>query len=232
MAKRHIEPISGERHVYTVRQGGTMDGTNCRSPMGCGMNREGAIEQSWQSNRAVRMENVGQTDVVDPWLSDGRNNFRNIKEIVASVVTPGMSDGEKARALWYQQIRHRYHLAGGGTDLGDPGKGVQRLRPASVREGRQSDDVGRPVEAGADWKGAPVRLVGHAIAQVHYDGGFGTQDGWRLRQDLSKRARQRDAGERLVLACDYDLVRRTHTMGLLEGTRHRCARDEGTARCS
>ena len=32
--------------------------------MGCGINREGAIEQSWQSNRAVRMENVGQTDVV------------------------------------------------------------------------------------------------------------------------------------------------------------------------
>jgi hypothetical protein len=84
-----IAGAGGEKHTYIVVHGGTMDGTNCRSPMGCGMNREGAIEQSWQSNRAVRMENVGQTDVVDPWLSDGRNNFRNIKEIVASVVTPG-----------------------------------------------------------------------------------------------------------------------------------------------
>ena len=86
VTKRHVEKIGTAEHKYTVVHGGTMDGTNCRSPMGCGMNREGAIEQTWQSNRAVRMENMGQTDVVDPWLTDGRNNFRNIKEIVASVM--------------------------------------------------------------------------------------------------------------------------------------------------
>src|SRR5947209_4534593 len=101
--KSHVEDLTTGEHKYVVVHGGTMDGTNCRSPMGCGMNREGAIEQTWQSNRAVRMENVGETDIVDPWLSNGRNNFRDIKEIVASAVTPGMSDGEKARALWYQQ---------------------------------------------------------------------------------------------------------------------------------
>src|SRR5436309_1394040 len=107
--RSHVETIVSGEHKYVVVHGGTMDGTNCRSPMGCGMNREGAIEQSWQSNRAVRLENVGRTDVVDPWLSNGRNNFRTIKQMVAAAVTPGMSDGEKARALWYQQIRHRYH---------------------------------------------------------------------------------------------------------------------------
>src|SRR5262245_16862420 len=87
--KSHVEQIAGTgggEHRYTVVHGGTMDGTNTRTPMGTGMNREGAIEQSWQSNRVVRMENVGQTDVVDPWLFNGRNSFRNIKEIVASVV--------------------------------------------------------------------------------------------------------------------------------------------------
>src|SRR5262245_62451800 len=89
VTKSHVENITIGEYKYIVVHGGTMDGTNCRSPMGCGMNREGAIEQTWQSNRAVRMENVGQTDLVDPWLSDGRNSFRNIKEIVASVVTLG-----------------------------------------------------------------------------------------------------------------------------------------------
>src|SRR6478609_4621313 len=69
VAKGHVENIATAEHKYTVVHGGTVDGTNCRSPMGCGMNREGAIEQTWQSNRAVRMENVGQTDAVDPWLS-------------------------------------------------------------------------------------------------------------------------------------------------------------------
>ena len=44
--KRHVETITAGRHVYTVRQGGTMDGTNCRSPVGVGMsdNRPGGRE--------------------------------------------------------------------------------------------------------------------------------------------------------------------------------------------
>ena len=187
-----------------------MDGTNCRSPMGCGMNREGAIEQTWQSNRAVRMENVGQTDVVDPWLSNGRNNFRNIKEIVASAVTPGMSDGEKARALWYQQIQHRYHSSAGGEDLGDPVKvfNIYGLNPCG-KDAMMMGGLWKQVGL----KGAPVRLVGHAIAQVHYDGEWHVMDG-----DLGMIYLLRDnetlASDR-QLARDHDLVKRTHTMGIL-----------------
>ena len=59
-----------------------MDGTNCRSPIGVGMMDGPAIEQTWESNRAVRLENVGETDVVNPWLSNGRNSFRTLDEIV------------------------------------------------------------------------------------------------------------------------------------------------------
>jgi hypothetical protein len=32
--KRHVEQVAADRHTYTVRQGGTMDGTNCRAPLG------------------------------------------------------------------------------------------------------------------------------------------------------------------------------------------------------
>src|SRR5215468_6669677 len=75
--KRHVEKIASGRHVYVVRQGGTMDGANCRSPIGVGMMDGPAIEQTWESNRAVRLENTGATDVINPWLSNGRNDFRN-----------------------------------------------------------------------------------------------------------------------------------------------------------
>ena len=223
--KNHVEQIAGaggEKYTYIVVHGGTMDGTNCRSPMGTGMNREGAIEQSWQSNRAVRMENVGQTDVVDPWLSAGRNNFRNIKEIVASVVTPGMSDGEKARALWYQQIQQRYHSSAGGEDLGDPVKvfntyGLNPCGKDAMMMGGLWKQVGL--------KAAPVRLVGHAIAQVSYDGAWHVMDG-----DLGMIYLLRDnetlASDR-QLARDHDLVKRTHTMGLLVDDSR--ARDEHAA---
>src|SRR5213076_2708359 len=71
-AKRHVENTAVGRHAYTIRQGGTMDGANCRSPVGVGMMDGPAIEQIWESNRTVRHENVGETDVVNPWLSNGR----------------------------------------------------------------------------------------------------------------------------------------------------------------
>ena len=99
-----------------------MDGQNCRSPDGVRDVRRGGFEQTWESNRAVRMENIGQTDVVNPWLSNGRNNFRNLDEIVAGAITPDMSDKEKALALWFQEIQNRFHSGGNNTELGDPVK--------------------------------------------------------------------------------------------------------------
>src|SRR5713226_712206 len=93
---RHVEEIAAGRHAYTVRHGGTMDGVNCRSPIGVGMMDGPAIEQTWESNRSVRLENVGETDLINPWLSNGRNTFRTLEEIVSSAVEPGMTDREKA----------------------------------------------------------------------------------------------------------------------------------------
>src|SRR5947209_6329655 len=82
--KRHVEALASGTHAYTVRQGGTMDGTNCRTPLGVGMMDGPALQQTWESNRSVRLENVGETDVVNPWLANGRNSFRTIDEIVKS----------------------------------------------------------------------------------------------------------------------------------------------------
>jgi len=86
--KSHVQKITQRTQKYNVVQGGTMDGRNCRTPMGVGMNSEGAFFQTWESNRSVRMENVGDTDVVNPWLSNGWNQFRNVAEIVQSAITP------------------------------------------------------------------------------------------------------------------------------------------------
>jgi hypothetical protein len=90
--KRHVQEATAGRTEYTIVQEGTMDGRNCRSPQGVWT----PFEQTWESNRSVRMENVGDSDVVNPWLSNGRNDFRNIEEIVARAIEPGLSDKEKA----------------------------------------------------------------------------------------------------------------------------------------
>src|SRR5436189_2824272 len=121
--KRHVEELTAARHAYSVVQGGTMDGTNCRAPLSVGMSNGPGAEQTWESNRAVRLENAGDTDLVNPWLSNGRNTFRTMDEIVAAAVSPGMTDKEKAYAIWFQQIQHRYHFgAGSGEESGNPVK--------------------------------------------------------------------------------------------------------------
>ncbi len=56
VAKQHVQEINKGRVEYVVVQGGTMDGRNCRSPQGVWQ----PFEQTWESNRSVRMENVAQ----------------------------------------------------------------------------------------------------------------------------------------------------------------------------
>ena len=211
VAKSHVEPITSAEHHYTITQGGTMDGENCRSPVGCSMSGEGACEQTWQSNRAVRMENVGTTDVINPWLSNGRNQFRTIDEILAAAITPGMTDKEKAMALWFQEIRYRYHHGGNNAEVGDPVK-VFNVYGHNTCGNDSICLAGLWHKAGFK-KVAPARAMGHCISQVFFDGRWNLLDGDQhvlyLLRDNETIANDRD------IARDHDLVKRTHTEGIL-----------------
>ena len=172
--KRHSEEITAGRHAYIVRQGGTMDGANCRSPLGVGMMDGPAIEQTWESNRAVRLENVGETDILNPWLSNGRNDFRSIDAIVAAAVRPGMTDREKAFALWFQEIRHRYHWEGDNAELGDPVK-VFNVYGHNTCGNDSICLAGLWRRAGL--RVTPARVVGHCVSQAYFDGRWNLFDG-------------------------------------------------------
>lgn len=209
--KRQAEEITSAEFKYTLVQGGTMDGQNCRSPMGCGMSGEGACEQTWESNRAVRMENIGSSNVLNPWLSNGRNNFRNIDEIVAAAITPGMSDKEKALALWFQEMRFRYHHGGNNLEVGDPVK-VFNVYGHNTCGNDSICLAGLWHKAGFQ-KVAPARALGHCISQAFFDGRWNLLDGdqhvFYLLRDNETIANDRD------LARDHDLLKRTHVEGIL-----------------
>jgi hypothetical protein len=208
--KRHVEEVAAPRHAYTVRQGGTMDGTNCRSPIGVGMMDGPAIQQTWESNRAVRLENVGETDVVNPWLSNGRNGFRTIDEIVASATVPGMSDREKAFALWFQEIRHRYHWGGDNNELGDPVK-VFNVYGHNTCGNDSICLAGLWKRAGL--KVTPARVVGHCVTQAFFDGRWNLFDGDMHSMYLCRDNRTIASEQDLVR--DHDLIKRSHTQGIL-----------------
>ncbi len=210
VTRSHVEQISKGAHKYTVFQGGTMDGRNCRSPMGCGIAREGAFLQSWESNRSVRMENVGDADVVNPWLSNGRNNFRSVEEIVSAAVAPGMTEAEKAFALWFQEIQYRHHSPGDNNELGDPVKvfnvyGYNTCGNDSICLATLWRKAGLPV--------VPARALGHCISQAFYDGGWHFYDG-DMHSVYLLRDNQTVAGEQDIVR-DHDLIRRTHSKGIL-----------------
>lgn len=208
--RRHVEEVAGGNHRYTVVQGGTMDGRNCRTPLGCGMSREGVCEQTWESNRSVRMENLGDTDVIDPWLSNGRNGFRTLDEIVSAAVAPGMSDREKAFALWWQETRHRYHFGGDNNELGDP---VKVFNVYGYNTCGNDSICLAGLWRWAGLRAAPARAVGHCISQVFTEGAWHLFDG-----DTHAVYLMRDnhtvAGEQDIVR-DHDLVKRTHNQGLL-----------------
>ncbi|HEY1861356.1 MAG TPA: hypothetical protein VGG61_13435 [Gemmataceae bacterium] len=210
VAKRHVEQIAAVRHAYSVRQGGTMDGTNCRSPVGVGMMDGPAIEQSWESNRAVRLENVGEADVVNPWLSNGRNSFRTLGEIVSSAVDPGMTDREKAFALWFQEIRHRYHWAGDNSELGDPVK-VFNVYGHNTCGNDSICLAGLWHKAGLNV--TPARVVGHCVSQAFFDGRWNLFDGDMHSMYLLRDNRTVACEQDLVR--DHDLIKRSHTQGIL-----------------
>ena len=88
----HIETVSCQSHTYTIRMGGSLDGVNARDPVG-----GSPFEQAYEPNRFVRMENVGDTEVVNPWIVvNGKRDWRSLDRILDGILEEGMSDEEKA----------------------------------------------------------------------------------------------------------------------------------------
>jgi hypothetical protein len=209
--KTHREDVAEAKHAYEIIQGGTMDGRNCRSPLGVGMSREGALEQTWESNRTVRMENVGDAEVVNPWLSNGQNNFRSFEEFVASAFTPGMSDAEKAMAVWQQRIKYRYHF--GAADASEEGDVVRNMYIYGYNTCGHDSMMMAELWKQVGLKAAPARGVGHCISQVFYDGKWHLYDG-DMKSVYLSRDNESVAGEQDVVR-DHDLIKRTHSQGIL-----------------
>ena len=186
-----------------------MDGRNCRTPMGVGMNSEGAFFQTWESNRSVRMENVGESDVVNPWLSNGRNTFRNVAEIVQSAITPDMTDAERARPSGSRKFNIATTRRGDNNELGDPVKvfnvyGFNTCGNDSICLGTlwKQPASARPRPGRSDIASRRSSTTAHGIS-------------WTATAlDLSA-PRQRDRGQRHAVARDHDLVKRPHSNGIL-----------------
>ncbi|UCG58543.1 MAG: hypothetical protein JSU70_03340, partial [Phycisphaerales bacterium] len=82
VAKSHIQNVTSSPFTYIITQGGTMDGKMCTTLPGVWE----PYEQTWESNRSLRMENVGTSNVINPWLKRGPIDFFSQHTIANSVV--------------------------------------------------------------------------------------------------------------------------------------------------
>jgi hypothetical protein len=148
------------------------------------------------------------SETVPPWASDTHPTDRaksHREEIVATAVTPGMTDAEKAFALWFQEIQYRHHSPGDNNEL---------LDPIKVFNAYGNDSIGlATLWRAAGLKVAPARALGHCISQVFYDDRWHFYDGdmhsvYLLRDNATV------AGEQ-DLVRDHDLIKRTHSKGIL-----------------
>lgn len=99
-AKEHIEEIATGKAVYEINMGGTVDGFNSANYYDT-YARCKRVESKFEPNKYLVIENIGQTDIINPRIViNGRRNWYSADDILASLLKPGMTDVDKAMAIF------------------------------------------------------------------------------------------------------------------------------------
>ncbi|UCG47148.1 MAG: putative Ig domain-containing protein [Phycisphaerales bacterium] len=206
--KSHIQNITSAPFTYSITQGGTMDGKMCTTLPGVWE----PYEQTWESNRSIRMENVGTSNVINPWLKIGPIDFFSQQTIADSVVEGLSTEREKAMAIFYFYITHRYHKGNGdNTAQGDVSQAINVFGFNTCGNSTLciSDLLDKVAMPDCIFSHCP----GHVVPQVFFDGKYNTLDG-----DMATFMLMRDnhtLASELDLVRDHDLIKRVHQYGIM-----------------
>jgi hypothetical protein len=206
--KSHVQDVSTSPFTYNITQGGTMDGKMCTTLPGVWE----PYEQTWESNRSIRMENVGAADVINPWLKTGPIDFFSQQTLADSVVEGLSTDREKALAIFYFYITHRFHKGNG--DNGAQGDVSQAMNVFGFNTcGNSTLCLSDLLDKVGMRDCLFSHCPGHVVPQVLFDGKYNTLDG-----DMATFMLMRDnrtLANELDLVRDHDLIKRVHQYGIM-----------------
>jgi len=206
--KSHVQEITTSPSTYNVTQGGTMDGKMCTTLPGVWE----PYQQTWEPNRSIRMENIGAANVINPWLAIGPIDFFSQQTIADSVVKGLSTDREKALALFYFYITHRYHKGNG--DNGSQGDVSQAMNGFGFNTcGNSTLCLSDLLDKVGMRDCLFSHCPGHVVPQVFFDGRYNTLDG-----DMATFMLLRDnhtLANELDLVRDHDLIKRVHQYGIM-----------------
>ncbi len=169
-------------------------------------------EQTWESNRSIRMENVGTSNAINPWLKTGPIDYFSQQTIADSVVEGLSTEREKAMAIFYFYITHRYHKGNGNnTAQGDVSQAINVFGFNTCGNSTlcMSDLLDKVAMRNCIFSHCP----GHVVPQVFFDGKYNTLDG-----DMATFMLMRDnhtLANELDLVRDHDLIKRVHQYGVM-----------------
>ncbi len=158
------------------------------------------------------MENVGAADVINPWLTIGPIDFFSQQTIADSVVKGLATDREKALAIFYFYITHRYHKGNGDNGAqGDVSQAINVFGFNTCGNSTlcMSDLLDKVGMRDCIFSHCP----GHVVPQVFFDGKYNTLDG-----DMATFMLLRDnhtLANELDLVRDHDLIKRVHQYGIM-----------------
>ncbi len=122
--------------------------------------------------RTVTIANLGDTPVVNPRISvNGNPDWFSTPDIIAQTIRPGMSDREKALALWGFVKNHRRHDHPGhqSTEFQDP------VRMHNIYGYGYCKHAACVLSVLADQAGLQSRvwgLKGHVVPEIYFEGGW------------------------------------------------------------
>ena len=107
--RTYTEEIAQNRATYRIEVGGTLDSHNTMNYAYCfGRNMMGVPR--FEPNQFLTIENMGETDVINPKVVvNGEHDWYSIETLLAEVIHEGMTDEEKAFALWEVFQENFYH---------------------------------------------------------------------------------------------------------------------------
>ncbi|MBN2137335.1 MAG: hypothetical protein JW720_05990 [Sedimentisphaerales bacterium] len=206
--KSHVQNVTSSPLTYSITQGGTMDGKMCTTLPGVWE----PYEQTWESNRSIRMENVGTSNVINPWLKTGPVDFFSQQTIANSVVAGLSTEREKALAIFYFYTTHRYHKGNG--DNGAQGDVSQAINVFGFNTcGNSTLCISDLLDKAGIRNCIFSHCPGHVVPQVFFDGKYNTLDG-----DMATFMLMRDnhtLANELDLVRDHDLIKRVHQYGIM-----------------
>lgn len=204
--RRHAVVTTQPSQEYSVDFRGAVDGAMTRMPASYV-----PYHQGWQPNLWARIENVGETDVLNPWITvNGRGDWRTLKSIVAEATRGCTTDEEKARALYEWQRTHRFHACTWDKETRDA---VKVMNVYGYTLCQDEAPILSDLLRQAGLRTRPGHPMWHAVTEVFYDGGYHLLD-----SDQSVLCLLRDnktiASETQVVR-DHDLMKRTHVYSIL-----------------